>query len=164
MTVLFFIRQARELSKALWPDRQARHSRKRYSGDGDHADGDDGDAHVGGLHVFLESFQCSTADDDVDGDSDHHDGGDAGDAQVHVDADADAGDDAEDNDSDHIGVERRASRRAHVARLHCESAEANERVFRMRGTMSHGMHEVRTTGRSSWCRSKLKRCISWCIA
>ncbi len=41
----------------------------------------------------LESFQCSAADDDVDGDPDHHDGGDAGDAQVYVDADADAGDD-----------------------------------------------------------------------
>ncbi len=76
MTVLFFIRQARELSEALWP-RQARHSRKRCSGDGD-----DGDAYVGGLHVFLESFQCSAADDDVDRDPDYDDGGDAGDAQV----------------------------------------------------------------------------------
>ena len=114
--------------------------------------------------MFLESFQCSVAGDDVDRDPDQHDGRDAGDAPVYVDADADAGDDAEDYASDHMGVERRASRRAHVARLHCESAEANERVFRMRGTMSHGMHEVRTTGRSSWCRSKLKRCISLCIA
>ena len=47
----------------------------------------------------------------------------------------DAGDDAEDYASDHMGVERRASRRAHVARLHCESVEANERVVRKRGTM-----------------------------
>ncbi len=85
--------------------------------------------------MLLESFQCSAADDDVDGDPDHHDGGDAGDAQVYVDADADAGDDAEDYASDHMGVERRASRRAHVARLHCESVEGNERVVRMRGTM-----------------------------
>ncbi len=45
--------------------------------------------------MFLKSFRCLAADDDVDGDPDHHDGGDAGDAQVYVDADADAGDDAE---------------------------------------------------------------------
>ncbi len=135
MTVLFFIPQARELSEALWPHRQATHSRKWYRGDGDDGDGDDGDAHVGGLHVFLESFQCSAADDDVDGDPDDHDGDDAGDALVYVDADTDAGDDADESASHHMGVERRASRRAHVARLHCESVEANERVVRMRGTM-----------------------------
>ena len=104
-------------------------------GHDDNGDSDDGDTHVGGLHVFLESFQCSAADDDVDGDPDHHDGGDAGDAQVYVDADADAGDDAEEYASDHMGVERRASRRARVARLHCESVEANERAVRMRGAM-----------------------------
>ena len=83
--------------------------------------------------MFLESFQCSVADDDVDRDPDHHDGGDARDAQVHVDADADASDAAEDNDSDDMGVERRASRRAQVARLYCESADANERVVGMHG-------------------------------
>ncbi len=38
------IRQARELSKAAWPPRQARDSRKRNGGDGDDGDGDDGDA------------------------------------------------------------------------------------------------------------------------
>ncbi len=85
--------------------------------------------------MFLESFQCSAADDDVGGDPDHHDGGDAGDAQVYVDADVGAGDAAGDYASDHMGVERRASRRVHVARLHCESVEANERVVRMRGAM-----------------------------
>ena len=83
----------------------------------------------------LESFQYSAVDDDVDGDPDHRDGGDAGDAQVYVAADADAGDDAEEYASDRMGVERRASRRAHVAWLHCESVEPNERVVRMRGAM-----------------------------
>ncbi len=101
-------------------------------GHDDNGVGDNGDTHVGVLHVFLESFLCSAADDDVDRDPDYHDGGDAGDARVYVDADADAGEDAEDYASDHMGVERRASRRAHVARLHCESVEANERVVRMR--------------------------------
>ena len=83
----------------------------------------------------LESFQHSAVDDDVDGDPDHRDGGDAGDAQVYVDTDADAGDDAEEYASDHMGVEGRASRRAHVAWLHCVNVEENERVVRMRGAM-----------------------------
>ncbi len=64
-------------------------------GHNENGDGDDGDIHVGVLHVFLESFQCSAADNDVNGDPDDHDGDDAGDAQVHVDAGTDAGDDAE---------------------------------------------------------------------
>ncbi len=118
---------------ATWPHRQAKHSRKRYSGDGDDGDDDHGDAHVGELHVFLEYYQCSVTDDDADRDPDHHDGGDAGDAQVHVDVDADAGDEVENHDSDDMRVERRASRRAQVARLYCESADANERVVGMHG-------------------------------
>ncbi len=114
----------------------------------------------------LESFQYLAVDDDVDGDPDHRDGGDAGDAQVYVDADADAGDDAEDYASDHMGVERRASRRARVARLHGESVEANERVVRMRGAMRQGMQEARTPERSSCCRSKLSLCrhfLAYCL-
>ncbi len=67
--------------------------------------------------VFLESFQCSAADDDVDGDPDDHDGDDAGDALVYVDADTDAGDDAEESASHRMGV------------------EDNERAVRMRGAM-----------------------------
>ena len=83
----------------------------------------------------LEAFQYSAVDDDVDGDPDQCDGGDAEDAQVYVDTDADAGDDAEEYASDHMGVEGRAFRRAHVAWLHCVNVEANERVVRMRGAM-----------------------------
>jgi hypothetical protein len=61
-------------------------------------------AHVGGLHVCMECFRCSVADDDVDRDLDHDDGTDAGDARVHMVADADAGHDSQNNDSDDMGV------------------------------------------------------------
>ncbi len=75
--------------------------------------------------MFLKSFQCLAADDDVDGDPDHHDGGDAGDAIMSTLMLMLA----------MMGVERRASGRARVAWLYCESVEANERVVRMRGAM-----------------------------
>ena len=83
--------------------------------------------------MFLEYYQCSVTDDDADRDPDHDDGTDAGDAQVRVDVDADAGDEVDNHDSDDMRVERRASRRAQVARLYRESADVNERILGMHG-------------------------------
>ena len=75
--------------------------------------------------MFPEYFRCSVADDDADRDPDHDDGTDAGDAQVRVGVDADAGDEVENHDSDDMRVERRASRRVQV--------DANERILGMHG-------------------------------
>ena len=54
--------------------------------------------------MFLEYSRCSVAGDDADRDPAHDDGTDAVDAQVHVDVDADAGDEVENHDSDDMRV------------------------------------------------------------